>query len=347
MAIIWMDGFEHYGTSSTGRANMVNYGAYSNAGITGFSTTVVRTGLISLQNPEIVRSFKGSYGTVGVGCALYFTNLNYAPSQWEIFQFFDPSSSILIHLGISNAQEIIVFRGNGTTEVGRSAAGIITTGAWNHFEVKFSPNGATSAIEVRVNEVTVYTNNSFQIGDSGTGLTATTTSAIEFYSRLTTDIYLDDLYAWNTSGSYNNDFIGDKRVATMYPDGDTAEADWTPNSGGTGYTQIDEATPDGDTTYVSTATVGHISEFNFQSMPTGAIGINAVQIYTAAKKTDTGTCDVRTDIVSGAFSTAGPTQTCTTAYVYKENIFETDPNTGALWTKAGVDAAKIRIEREA
>lgn len=345
MAIVWMDGFEHYGTSSTGRANMTGYGAYSDVSASSPSSTRARTGSLSLQFNDFTRSFAATLSTVGVGCALWFDNMP-GTDVIDFFIFKDNSGNVLCRFGLSNSQELVLYRAN-SVEIGRSSAGQITASGWYHYECKFTPNGATSSIELRINEVTVYSNNSFPIGSTGgPGSTATSTASVGFKSGVSFS-YVDDLYAWDGSGSYNNDFLGDKRVATMFPDGDTTEADWTPNSGSTGYTQIDETSPDGDTTYVTSSTAGDISEFNFAAMPTGAIGINAVQIYTAAKKTDTGTCDVRTDIVSGAFSTAGPTQTCTTAYVYKENIFETDPNTGALWTKAGVDAAKIRIEREA
>ena len=348
MAIIWMDGFEHYGTGTTGRTNMVNFGVYADGGVSSLSSTQARSGTLSCRGGDFQRSFAANKTTVGVGCAIWLDSLP-TTDVLDYFIFRDPDGNILCRFGLSNSQEFVLYRANNV-EISRSAPGQLTAGGWYHHECKFVPNGATSAIELRINEVTVYSNNSFPIGsNSGSfpGSTATSTASVAFDLGGITYTYLDDLYAWDTSTSYNNTFLGDKRIATMFPDGDTAEADWTPNSGTTGYTQIDETAIDSDTTYVSSATVGDISEFNFQAMPTGAVAISAVQIYTAARKTDVGTCDIATDIVSGATSTAGATQVCTTSYVYAQNIFQTDPNTGALWTKAGVDAAKIRIEREA
>lgn len=345
MAIIWMDGFEHYGTGTTGKDNMVNYGVYATGGTSSLSSTRARSGSLSCRAGDFRRSFAANLTTAGVGCAIWLDSLP-ATDVLDFFQFRDNSGNVLCRFGLSNSQELVLYRANA--EIGRSSPGQITAAGWFHYECKFVPNGATSAIELRINEVTVYSNNSFPCGSSlGPGNTATSTASVEFDLSGVTYSYLDDLFAWDSSTSYNNTFLGDKRVATMFPNGDTAEADWTPSAGGTGYTQIDETAVDGDTTYVSTATVGHISEFDFEAMPTGAVAVSAVQIYTAARKTDVGTCDIATDIVSAATSTAGATQVCTTSYVYAQNIFQTDPNTGALWTKAGVDAAKIRIEREA
>lgn len=346
MAIIWMDGFEHYGTGTTGKDNMVNYGVYSTGGTSSISNTRARSGTLSCRTPDFRRSFNANLTTAGVGCAIWLDSLP-ATDTLYFFQFRDNNGNVLCRFGLSNSQELVLYRQN-SVEIGRSAPGQITAGGWFHYECKFVPNGATSSIELRINEVTVYSNNSFPIGNvSGPGNTATSTASVEFQLANVVWSYLDDFFAWDSSTSYNNTFLGDKRVATMFPNGDTVAAAWTPNAGVTGYTQISETAIDGDTTYVSTATVGAISEFDFEPMPTAAVALSAVQIYTAARKTDTGTCNIGTDIVSGATSSAGATQVCTTSYIYAQNIFQTDPNTGALWTKAGVDAAKIRIEREA
>jgi hypothetical protein len=346
MAIRWIDGFEHYGTGTTGKDNMVNYGAYAQGGASSISSTRARSGTLSLRAADIRFAFAANLTAVGVGCAIYLDSLPGA-DVLNYFEFRDNSGNVLCRFGLSNSQEFVLYRAN-SVEIGRSSPGQVTAGGWYHYECKFTPNGATSSIELRINEVTVYSNNSFPIGSTlGPGNTATSTASVDMDIAGVSFTYLDDFYVWDTSGSYNTDFIGDKRVATMFPNGDTAEADWSPNSGATGYTQIDEAAPDGDTTYVQSTTVGDLSEYDFEAMPANAIAINAVMTFTAARKTDTGTCDIRTDIVSNASATTGATKVLTTGYVYGTNVFETDPNTGALWTKAGVDAAKIRIEREA
>jgi hypothetical protein len=347
MAIIFMDGFEHYGTGSTSQNNMTNYGIYSDVNSSSCSATLPRTGLRSCSFVNIEKTF-GNLSTVGVGFASYLDTLPTGDTM-KYFQFRDNNGNILCRFGLSNSQEFVLYRASNV-EISRSTPSQITAGGWYHFECKFTPNGSTSSIELRINEVTVYTNNSFPIGlASGTlaGSTSTIVSSVDIDLSGILLSYIDDFYIWDTSGSYNNDFIGDKRVATMFPNADTSEADWTPNSGATGYTQIDENTPDGDSTYVSSSTVGDISEYDFEAMPTGAIGIAAVMTLTAGRKTDTGTCDIRTDIISGASDTSGTTQVLTTSYVMRTDIFETDPDTGSPWTKAGIDAAKVRIEREA
>lgn len=357
MAILWMDGFEHYGATTTGRDNMVNYGQYASA--TGqISSTVARTGTYSFRcgsgdNLSFRRTFGTTKSSVGIGAAYYHPILPTVDFYHVLCQFNDSSNIPLISVVVNPTGQIEVWGGTSTiggTRRGVTTNQVITPAVWNHVETYFTPNGASSSIEIKVNEVTVLTVNPLIIGsNSGAGAAATETSSVTVIGRGVTSntFYVDDIYAWDDSGSYNNDFIGDKRVATLYPDADTSDADWTPNSGATGYTQIDENTPDADTTYITTSTVGDISEFDFGAMPTGAIGISAVQVYTAARKTDTGSADIRTDIVSNGVDTSGATQVLTTAYNMRTDVFEVDPDTGAQWTKAGVDAARIRVEREA
>lgn len=356
MSILWMDGFEHYGNGTTGRDNMTLYGAYaSSSGVT--STTYARTGTYSYRlgngdNLQFRRTFGTTKSSVGYGCAFYCPTLPTNNNSVLLATFLNNAGISLISIMVNPTGFIEVWNASTSTSGSQQAittSQVVQPGTWHHFECFFTPNGSSSSIEVRVDEITVIDDPSIVIGlDNGTGATSTETSSVRatFASVLSYSFYVDDIYAWDTSGSYNNDFLGDKRVATLFPNGDTAEADWTPNSGATGYTQIDELSPDGDTSYVTSSTAGDISEYDFEAMPSNAIGITGVQIYTLARKTDAGACDIRTDIVSGSYSSSGETQTCTTAYTTKLNTFETDPNTGALWTRAAVDAAKIRLERE-
>lgn len=347
MAIIFMDGFDHYGTGTTGKTNMVTgYGVYSQATIGKPQTYAARSGLCGLEQPDFTKSFGTNLHTVGVGCSLFISDLP-TTNTMDGFTFRDPNGWPLCSISFSNSQEIILE--DTYNEVGRGSPGQFAAGDWYHFEVKFTANGATSSIEVRINGVTAYQNNSFQCGTligAAYGSTATTSSSVSFnldYYKW----YMDDFFIWDTTGSYNNDFIGDRRVVTLYPDADTSVADWTPNSGSTEYTQIDDSAVDGDTTYVSTNTVGHQSEYDLTAMPGNTWTINAIQTMTAARKTDAGPGSMRTDIISNGTNGTGSTKTLGTSYAMRSDVFQTDPNTGSAWTLSGVNAMKVRIVREA
>jgi hypothetical protein len=352
MTLLWMDGFDHYGSDS----NMNGYGVYSS--VTGsISTSVKRTGTSSFSmssSGSFVRVFPAAQSSVGIGCGFYLSALPSAGNYVRIIRIQGASGYGQCFLTIDNTGVLALWAGHATTnstvgiKIAETASPVITTGAWSHLEIYFVPNGASSAAEVRLNLVTVL-NETFQEGSSQFGeQSSTTTSSVNFaHGGVNGSLYIDDLFAWNAAGSYNNDFIGDKKVHTMMPDADTATADWLKNSGSVGYDRINEIGPNGDTSYIYSSTATDESTFDFAAMATDAGAIAALQTYRGTKKTDAGTCDVQTEIVSGAFSTTGTSAPMTTAYQYYQDVFETDPATGALWTKAGVNAAQIKINRTA
>jgi hypothetical protein len=328
---------------------MTLYGSYAEATANDTVTTPVRTGTYSLESREFRRVFGAAKTAVGVGMAFRISELPVSYDSFHLIEFRDAANAILCSVSVGPTGDLMLSRGVTHTSIETTGV-LVTAGSWFHLEAFFTPNASTSSIEVRLNETTVINNASFPIGatsGSNRGDTSTETSSFS-HDSVISNSYLDDMYAWDTSGTYNNDFIGDKKVHTMMPNGDTSVMDWLPNTGSTEYTQIDEIGPDGDSSYIYVGAVSNAeAEFNLEAMPTDAAGISAVQTLVAARKTDAGTCDIRTDIVSGALDSTGPSSAVTTSYNYYPAVFETDPNTGALWTKSGVDGAKIRIVREA
>jgi hypothetical protein len=355
MALLWMDGFDHYGLGTTGRNNMTSYGAYATSTGT-IATDFVRTGAYAYKcgassNSGFRRTFGTMKSSVGVGFPFYLPSLPSNTHDAVLAAFWDNSGNVLITIFVNPSGFIEVWSGK-TPGLGLQQAitssQVVTPGAWAHFECYFVPNAASSAIEIRINQVTVINDASIVIGTTtGEGASSTETSSVNvMYDTLGANyFYVDDLFAWDTSGSFNNDFLGDKKVHTIMPNGDTATADWALSTGSLGYAVIDEIPPNGDTDYLYSVTSGAESAFDLEAMPSNTGAVNGLQVYRATKKTDAGTCDVRTEIVSGASTATGATQPATTAYQYYTDIFETDPATGVLWTKAGVDAAKVKLNR--
>lgn len=351
MTLLWMDGFDHYGTES----NTTVYGTYATATGT-LSTSIKRTGAASygfISSGSLRRVYPSDQTAVGVGLAIYFVALPAAGADTNPIRMLGASGYGQCFVRIDSEGHLQLWAGEDDlnsgfgTQIFRTSTAVFQTQSWQHLECFYVPNGATSTIEVRVDGVTLI-NETFAIGSSTYGeTTATTVTSWEWRHDTTADVYIDDLYAWNDSGSYNNDFLGDKKVHTMMPNGDTTTADWAKSTGTVGYSLIDEIPPNGDTDYISSVTAAEASTFDFEAMPANTGAVNAIQTYRATMKTDAGTCDVRTDMVSGASTATGTAKPATTAYQYYTDIFETDPATGALWTKSGVDAAQVKVYRSA
>jgi len=95
------------------------------------------------------------------------------------------------------------------------------------------------------------------------------------------------VYVCDAQGSVNNTFLGDCRVIAQVPTGDGTHTDWTPKTGVSQYAMVDEIPPDGDTSYVASATPGAIDSFTFPAL--GVTGtVFAVKTMLDAERDDTG-----------------------------------------------------------
>ena len=153
---------------------------------------------------------------------------------------------------------------------------------------------------------------------------------------------MDDFYMLDQSGSAPlNDFLGDCRIDTIYPSADGTYSDFTPSTGSTHYTLVDEATPN-TTDYVSSSTVGNRDSYQFQDIAAlSAQTIYGVQVNAAIVKDDAGARSAATFVRSGSSNSDGAGVGLSTSQTYISQIFTTDPNTGAAWTESAVNAAQF------
>lgn len=347
--LLWMDGFDHYGDGATGVANMDDgpYAEVDSAHVP--STTQARTGSRSLKLPGsniglTRRVFGADLTTVGVGAAVRLDNLPLESGVLIPFQFRDNANDMQLSISIETTGAIAAYRGDGGGTLLGTSTALLTADTWHHLEVKVSIHDSTGTVEVRLNGVTILN----LTGQDTQATAIASTSQLVLRTRNNSggaDCYVDDLYAWDTTGSANNNFIGDRKVHTLFPNADGASEDWTRSTGADSFALVDDFPPNDDTDYISTATAGHLTALGFQDLPANVTGIAAVQAVYRARKTDAAATDVRTRARSGGTDANGTTRPMTTSYNYYQDIYETDPDTAAAWTRAGVDAAEIVLDR--
>lgn len=350
MALLWCDGFDHYGVLGT-----MTDGAWAEVGAT-LDATNPRTGskcirFNNLTQGGLIRRVLGAaHTTVGVAFAMYTTNLPSANDKERLLSFHDAANIAQVSIVLQSTGIIAVKRGaaNSGTLLGDSGTPALTANAYQHVECVVLFSQTVGTVEVRVNGVTV-------VSLSGQDTCATALvecsqvalGAIVGTGSSTMDVYMDDMLCYDNTGSYNNTFIGDRRVLTLYPNANTATADWTAVGAATGYECIDETNPDEDTTYITASTVGMVSEFGLEDLPDGVSVINAVVMVERARKTEAGTANTQVSIVSGASTTAGVDKPLTEVYTYRQDVFQIDPASAAPFTPTEVDALKFKVERTA
>lgn len=236
MSALYMDGFDHYGSGTNGLLAMLN-GSWAETQVSGgigVPTWGTRTGLYSLQSTGGTGGDSGAYRYVlptsesdlFVSFGFSVNGLPTANGANLLCDFRDGGNAVIASLGLTSTGGIYLADLNGAT-LATTQGPVIVSQNWHFIEVNF--NQATGACSVRIDDATasntpaiVYTGGTF----TGEVAQMNFLAVSEFGS---VPSWLDDLFIRNSSGSFNNSWLGDRRVATLFVDSDTTTQGWTPS----------------------------------------------------------------------------------------------------------------------
>lgn len=343
-----LEGFGHYGTGATGRTNMLN-GAYAEVdGNIDISAVNPRTGTLSLRSTgtsnDLWRRILAATKTkVFFGMAHFLTNLPSNSARYSFAQFRNNGNAAIVSFTCSTTGEISVRSGDQAgTILGTSAAGAFVNGAYHHVECMANINGAAGAAEVRVDGVVVLSLTGINLGSTPIAQVVAGSTSVNTHGIGT--FYHADLRVGDDLGGVNDDFMGDRRVFTLFPDADGSPQQWTPLSG-SAFSNIDEAAPDGDTTYIESPTIGQVSRIGFAAVPANIAQINGIAYVNYARKTDVGSSGLQVNAVSNATVEDGTNNALAVTYAYQPlQLFDEDPDIAGPWTPASVDASFMELE---
>lgn len=258
------------------------------------------------------------------------------PLLWINQSAFDVN--VVAFIKLTTANKLQVTTGAGTV----IATGTTTLAAntWYYIELKLTVNGASGACALQLNGVSEIATTTGNFGSTNPGFLQLP------HPQSNGSVFFDDLYVCDTTGSRNNDFLGNCHIETLFPNGDGTHTDWSPNSGTTHYTQVDDASgtyPDGDTSYVSDATSGDRDTYTVPSLQTLAPSIFGVQTSMYARKDDAPARSIARVIRQGGVDYDGTSKALTNSYADYRQIDETDP-TGAAWTIANVNGDEFGVK---
>lgn len=245
----------------------------------------------------------------------------------------------LVQLNLNADRTITLTTNFGNTVIANSVKNI-QANVWYYIEVHYSFNGSTPVTvtaEVRVNtEVWGH-------GEASTNVNAVNlidgmpTSNVHAYASG----FIDDLYIFDTLGTYNKSYAGDIKIGVVMPNADTGVEQWdSDNQPGAGqFSCVNEIPPDNDATYISTNESNATSQYFYQPIAVFNGTIQGVQFMNLARKDDEGTIKVQP--FSGA--TNGPIEYVSDGYEYFFQEFDADPTTGLPWTQSGFNATAFGV----
>ena len=235
---------------------------------------------------------------------------------------------------------IEVYRGNFTTSL---ATGTIymPSDAWYYLEFKILVHNSTGVFE---NKVSGTTDISISSQDTQQE-TSDSVLSFRFVPDNTITNYVDDFWICNSDGSApHNTYLGPIRCQQLLPNGDNSIV-WSRNTGSTNYQQIDEeASIDGDSTYVYSATPSDKDLFDMEAMNTDVTTVLALKTKSIARKSDASAKSYKLGIKHSTNEQLSSARTLTESYVYDEENFITSDGSSTAWTETTVNAALLVIE---
>lgn len=343
MAYICAEGFECFtgGDSATIlNGNLVN-GASVVSGVALSSSTRFSYGrAASCSTPLRYRQAVANRTKVYQGVALQRTTANNTATIFEVYD----GATLQCHLQYdSTLRQVSVYRGSGTGNLIAQSAEYVGPVLGDWFYLEWCPliDPSTGTIEVRLNGSNVV------ISASGLNTRASAASQITMADLvLPNDSFrwwVDDYYLFDDQGSANNNFNGDSRVYTSFPDTDNV-VQFTPSTGAVNADNVDEiGDVDDDTTYNESGTVGHKDSFNDEQIPSSALP-QAIEVRFAARKTDVAAHTMRANLERAGNTANGTTRTLATSYAFWVDRHENDPTDASSLTAAKINAMHLQYE---
>lgn len=334
MALKWMEGFE-IGRMKTELED--KYDLYDGPTNTGY------TGRISgnagyptyLTTPSL-----GSASTWIVGFG-FKRNSSANHNYFDIYLGASRQLTLKMHSnGAGTDYNLKILRGATELETGTTS---MAFGTWYYIELKVVIDPSAGSYEVRINEEAEMSDTGVNTAESGSA------NADVFHLRNSFTGFLDDWYICDTSGSINNDFLGDCQIEGIHPNGAGDKTQWSAQPVSNNYQRVDDPQDAYSTTdyvYDDTAAQGDLYEFEDPGAITGAIKgiaiINFAALDSAGSrtvrnifKTDGGGTEYD---LSGNFVVAG-LDAAGFLLIQEEN-----PDTTAAWTESDLQNGQFGLE---
>lgn len=270
---------------------------------------------------------------------VYFHSNGAVSATGTVVEFYDGNSATIASITIESLLGILQLRrSNGAGTILATSSLALTYDQWSALEIDYKPHGTTGVFTLYQDGTQVATFS----GNTTQGLASCVAVAV-CGSTTNLENYFDDIAVNDLNGAQNTGRFADNAgriggILGLRPNGDNA-VQWTPNSGGTNYTQVDEVPANGDTDYVYDSTVGHQDLYDLQDLPSTAISIAVVNEVVTARNTDASGTQISLVTSSGGTVTTDAAVILSQTYAIKAGVQqEVDPHTTNAWDTAGVNA---------
>ena len=347
MSILFFDGFDYYGNSSTafgpgGRHWDQGSGGQLTSGRFGGQALVPVSNDIGGLEPT-TKTLPTNYAELIVGFAMSVTS--FTGIVYPFLTFMDhstPQCSLWVD-PTSTTITMRTGRGNGFGDTTLGDSGYVPPlDLWFYLEVGVTI-GNPGGFSIYINGTLIYTNSLVQTQQSG----SSTTNQIQLCCMATNAVphVIDDLYVLDPLDLTNNiTYLGEVRVQTQYPDAEGYEDDFLSSTSSQNYTNVDaNATYAENGHFNYSGTVNAIDEYTIANF-TIAGTIFAVQSNLSFRKDDVGNRTIAPLLRTASVNYLGSNYLCFSSYTYAGAMWEINPNTTLPWLLTDLNNAEFGIK---
>lgn len=346
MTALWCDGFEGY-TDLTQKYVVLS--AYtggnkatldSSAGRYGTGGVVFNTGsapsrgylAIGVPDSSLLVAGLAWYGTAPSP----LTTSTFANDYIISFNSTSYYASPQVALSVLNDGTLVVH--NSSAILAQSTNKLLMDN-WYYIELK-STFASSGAFEVHVtlgNEESVWIAGTGNTNNNSTGI------ANKVIVQSLCNSIVDDYYILDGLGPYNNNFLGDSRILSLLPASDGTYHQWTPSSGSTHYSLIDEVPPSTLDYVMATSGSSLVDTYFLTTQDSTLREAHFIQqcLY-ASSDSSSGSLAPTYYSLGSLYYNPAITLAITPAYYY--SIWERRPNTGTAWTGNALNQNELGVK---
>jgi len=332
MAVVFMEGFDHLSafqivaekgwTFASGASLSVQTGRYAGQAIRP-------------QSSELAHPLPSNYADTIVGDAI---KLNGTALNSNLLTLKAGGGVVaaarLVTSGASTVWRVV--NSAGTTLATGTTPIVTGSGAWYYLELKVHVSATVGTVELRMNGAPTAECSATGVNTGASNIDAVSVTGTTGFTDH------DDIYVCDTSGSVpTNDFLGEVKVETLYPNGDGANTAWTGV-----YTDWDDpSVDDADATYVSSATPNDRETSALTNLATATGTVFAVQTNLTSRKDDAGTRTIAPVVRIGSTNYDGTTTAALgSSYADYTQLYDRLDPSGATWTISTVNAMETGVK---
>jgi hypothetical protein len=350
MALIFIDGFDHYDPQSLdafgdpwlarGKAAYLSPQATR---INGRRPSSFALRLPAGSGGGYVKNLDAGKTSLLIGAAVRVVPFENTGVEPLLIGMRDTTSQIGYLVRIGDDGRLKLYRWQYSNEQLLSTS--VTTAparGWHYVELQVTQGTTNGVLSVRVNGILAIQLTAQNTTQGGGQLLTVFIGAIPGQScPLTLDV--DDLYIADTTGSINNTFLGDVRVDALRAQANGGLNQWVASP--IGANAWEAVSDEDESTAISAATSGLRQSFDVAPLPTmTSPAIYGVQLTLLARKTDAGLGKVKGLVVSGAQTAISADVNLQEQLAWQCTLFERNPNGSVQWTEAAFNAAEFGVE---